>query len=490
MGIPQTSEDAARGDDDRRLREFLVQHLRDHGLDPESERSFAILQWLEDDIESIDADLPNDWKSRLCQAMESGMYIYDAFMEKFSEYFQSETTAGTGVSTGETAIRGHLSRRFPTAYTGQIGRMTEGVLNIILNKRLYLLDHAYQAFQKSLFAKRLFERKKLPGFLVRVARIESYKVPPDLIVCQDNKLPDGAIAADDDPRQSSQSLAHYVPPLRDVWSSENCFNSDQQREGLASSGFAEYVDDSNVTRRAQDFRDVRLAVIEEETEKINRKIGQELRSLDEVQEELWKTIGLREGEELRRSLEEIEQKLTRLNERLAGLRELLQPKPREVAWILDVPIETVRHVRAKRIAREIVILKNRVEDGIQDLQARFLVERPNEVKQFLDSVANHLNGEPASRSAHNLSKNERNRREKAYHDWEQRGMQLTDRVSEEIKAMLCGKVRYSPPALHEAILECLVDVEDYYQFGLTRKGIIAGLGHRQGWRLDHLLRTS
>ena len=56
--------------------------------------------------------------------------------------------------------------------------------------------------------------------------------------------------------------------------------------------------------------------------------------------------------------------------------------------------------------------------------------------------------------------------------------------------MLRGKAESLQPTLHEAILEWLADVENHFQFGLTRKGIIGGLGCRQGWRLDHLLRTS
>ena len=425
-----------------RLRKYLERQLVRQGHALGFERTGTILTWLEDEIEHIDHDEPRSWKRRLSEAVTLAAHIYDAFTEEFSKFFQAEVTAGTGVSAGETAIRRRLKRHFPSAKVGQINNMAEAVLQNILDKRLHLLEQVHGRFQESLFAKQNFDRKKLRGFFVNTAKYESFHVPSDILLQQNIPAPNTAIVADDDPEQAQHSLKQLVDLLRRFWTSRNGFKSNQTNEGLASSGLGEYIDDEDVANNARDFRDRRLAEIEEERDKIRRKISLQLKHRDELKEQLKIATGEKKIKSLHTSMIEIEDKLTRYEKDLTEFRRLLQPKPREVAEILGVRIKQVRDARSKRLKREIRVLGERVKKGTHDLQTDFEAQVPEAVTKLIDTVTDHISAEPPSPSEHNLSEEEREIRAKARDDWEQRGTELTDLISEKSKR--CFAERLNP----------------------------------------------
>lgn len=475
-----------------RLRGLLARH----DVAPDSEKSNTVLIWLEDTVvewledhgESIDHAALLRLEPRLLAAIELGSHIYDAFTEEFSKFFYSPV--GNDLSVGVKAVRKQLKRTFPGYGKGSLDRMTEAVICIISDRRLHLLEHVYKVFQESLFAEKQFDQKKLPGFFYRVTEIEHYNVPPDVRICQTADDLDATVAADDDESSNftTVSSASHVGLLKEFWSHTNGFGREELEEGMVSVGLGAYIGVPKVARRAREFSALRTAIIEVKAERLVRNISRKLERRERLQEKLWNTTNQHELGEIHNQLSRVEDELTRLKERLAELRELLQPKPREVAKIFGEPIETIRKARKDRIDREIKILKKRIDNGISDPQSGWGPQLPVKLNQLIVSVTSHISDQPKSPKAHNLSEGERKARKSECGVWDQRGKKLTDRVSERIKAMLRGEEKFSPPSLHGAILVWLVDVENYFQFGLTGKGILAGLGCRQEWRLDDLLR--
>jgi hypothetical protein len=102
-------------------------------------------------------------------------------------------------------------------------------------------------------------------------------------------------------------------------------------------------------------------------------------------------------------------------------------------------------------------------------------------------VEAHLESPPPSPRAHGLSAAARAARLQQAEEWQARGADLLGRVRGHYRLFFGFPLSAD---LNEPLLNWLVDAENLYEFGVfRRKGVIAGLGRRHGWRLERLLRT-
>src|SRR5437660_3989357 len=146
--------------DRSRLSEILARR----GVALSAEAGDRVLHWLERDLAK---DPPPDWEARLPDAARLGLAIYWDFMTAYNAFY--EEADGKGAAHVAKALRNRCGQADP--------HMAEAVLDRIRNRRLHLLDSFRRKYQPSLFAPRAIDAKKIRGYLIRVANLESLHVP-------------------------------------------------------------------------------------------------------------------------------------------------------------------------------------------------------------------------------------------------------------------------------------------------------------------------
>src|SRR5262249_60224308 len=96
-----------------------------------------------------------------------GIAIYWDFMTAYTAFYEEPN--GKGAAHVAKALRNRIGQADP--------HMAEAVLDRIRNRRLHLLDSFRRKYQPSLFAPRTVDSKKIRGYLIRVASLESLHVP-------------------------------------------------------------------------------------------------------------------------------------------------------------------------------------------------------------------------------------------------------------------------------------------------------------------------
>jgi hypothetical protein len=456
------------------LRELLI----NHGADLSTEAGQSVLRWLERDLAA--GSLP-DWEARLPNAIQLGLDIYWDFMTAFNAFY--EEPEGKGTAHVAKALRNRCGQADP--------HMTEAVLDRIRNRRLHLLDSFRRKYQPSLFGPRAVDAKKIRGYLIRVANLESLHVPTsDLPWGAGRTVNLAALAEPAAPAHEAESLdpRRLAEALGAFWSRQNGFSAEQRLEGLTSLGLGFMTGVPEVEERCRALLVEKLPAWEENTTRLRRRASQWLARLEEVQRQANAASSPAERDHLQRRLGEIEDRLTRLRVRLNRQPARLRPRAVEVQRTLVEFVANVGNTRFRRIAREIALLEDRVRSGGAGLNRDFSDQLPHDPASLVEDVEAHLLSRPPSPRAHGLSVAERSDRVRLAAAWKDRAEELLARVRGHYRLFFSFPLA---APLNEAVLNWLADAEDLYEFGvLRRKGVTAGLGRRHGWRLERLLRDT
>jgi hypothetical protein len=455
-----------------RLRELLA------GEDLRSEAGQTALRWLSRELAEKP---PAGWESRTTEAFRLALDIYWDFMREYNAFY--EEPEGGGAVHVARALRGRFGQADP--------HLSEAVLDRIRNRRVHLLDSFRRKYQPSLFAPPSVEARKIRGYLIRVAALESLHIPA-------SDLPWGAgrtvnLAALAEPAAPTAELDGPDPRrladlLNVFWSRANGFTAEQRLEGLTSLGLGYLTGIPSVEEFCRELLRKKLPGWEETAMRLRRRAGQWLTRLEDTQRQQAAATDPGQRERLAERLAVIDANLQRVRSRLARHPVRLRPRAAEVQEALAGSVANVGNTRFRRIAREIALFQDRVRTGGQVLRRALGSRIPPDVESLIAEIEMHLGNPPASPRAHGLNNQERAVRETQASTWRRQAEELLGRVRGHVRLFfgfpLAGDV-------NEPILRWLADAEDLYEFGiLRRKGVMAGLGRRHGWRLEHLLRTT
>lgn len=370
-------------------------------------------------------------------------------------------------------------------------RVCETVLSAISDRRRPLLAGFYQKYQKSLYRPVQLDAKRLAGYFVQVARVETRRLRLDGLLFKPllpeilEKLPDRRPQGERDP-EGPRAVAALAQQLKGFWSTANGFLEAQRSEGLVSLGLGFCTDDPEIARRCRGFLQARLPAWEARQTRLRSRIQRELARWEELREDLCGCDGALERAEVEKKLLRLEEGFRRLNERLVEHRLRLFPKPRDVKELLGGGVN-VGNVRFRRIAREIDILQQRVHEGRRRL-ARRGGQHPAWLDDLCGHISQHLDQWPKASGGRGVTQNVRDARRQALADWKWRGLELLATIRSRLRQ--AQSVAGEEVALDDASVLWLADAEDLYALGvLERRGVQGALGFYSGWRLDHLLRT-
>jgi hypothetical protein len=458
--------------------ERLGELLARQGIDPASEPAQTARRWLE---RELSAAAPSGWENRLPEAVQLALSIYWDFMTAYNAFY--EEAEGKGPVYVARALRARCGQADP--------HMSEAVLDRIRNRRVHLLDSFRHKYQPSLFAPRQIEARMIRGYLIRVAKLESLHVPAgDLPWGVGRSINLAALAepAAPTPELESPDPRRLAEAMRAFWGRENGFTAEQRLEGLTSLGLGFLTGVPEVEARCRTLLHQKLPGWEANTARLRQRAGQWLGRLEETQRQLTLATAPDERQRLSERLAGIEERLTRLRTRLSRQPARLRPRPGEVQEALVGLVANIGNIRFRRIAREIALFEDRVRIGGQALWRNWSEQLPTELAQLIADVQAHLTSSPASPRAHGLSASERAERIRQVLAWQERAEELMGRIRGHYRLFFSFPLT---GAVNEAVLQWLADAEDLYEFGvLSRKGVLAGLGRRHGWRLDRLLRVS
>jgi hypothetical protein len=457
-----------------RLRELLAAGDMDLG----AEAGQTVLRWLEGELANA---VPSEWEQRLPQAAGLAHAVYWDFMTEYNTFY--EEPDGRGPICVARALRGRIGHADP--------HMIEAVLDRIRNRRIHLLDSFRRKYQPSLFAPAAIDARKIRGYLIRVAHLESLHVPAsDLPWGLGRTVNLGALVEPAAPIPERENLdpRRLAESLKAFWGRANGFTAEHRLEGLTSLGLGFLTSIPEVEARCRELLRQRLPAWEEYSTRLRQRVSRWLARLEEVQRELTAARDAAERQRLGERLAQIEERLTRLRFSLARQPSRLRPRAAEVQEALADFVASVGNTRFRRIAREIALFEQRVRDGGKGLQRASSDRLPPEMVQLLRDVEAHLSSLPPSPRAHGLTDSQRTERGRRASAWQARADELLSRVRGNYRLLFSFPL---PSLVGDAVLNWLADAEDLYEFGvLRRKGVFAGLGRRHGWRLDRLLRVS
>jgi hypothetical protein len=448
------------------------------GVDLSIEEGQTILRWL---VREVTEQAPADWEARLPEAARLAGAVYWDFMTAYNAFY--EEPDGKGPAHVIRALRGRSGEADPL--------VVEAVLDRIRNRRLHLLDGFRRKYQPSLFAARAVDARKIRGYLVRVANLESLHVsagdsPWNL--GRGINLAALAEPAAPTPEPESVDPRRLAESLRAFWARDNGFTAEMRLEGLTSLGLGFLAGIPEVDERCRDLLAQKLPAWERETTHLRQRISRWLARLEETQREASIARTPTERERAIERQSRIEERLARLRVRLARQPARLRPRAGEVQVALAEYVASVGNTRFRRVTREIALFENRVRTGGRALLESVAEQGTTEVSQLVADVERHLSSAPVSPRAHGLSAQERAERQRQYVAWRAQGADLLGRVRGHNR--LVFNFPHAAP-VNQVVLNWLADTEDLYEFGLLRRnGVFAGLGRRHGWRLEHLLRRS
>jgi hypothetical protein len=456
----------------------LRQALAAQSVDLATEAGQTVLRWLERDLNEKP---PANWQEQVPQATQLGLAIYWDFMQEYNGFYAEAD--GKGAIYVARALRARVGQVDP--------HMSEAVLDRIRNRRLHLLDSFRKKYQPSLFEPRAIDASKVRGYLIRVAGFESLHVPvADLPWGVGRTIDLAALAepASPMPEPEGPDPRRLAEAMRTFWDRSHGFTAEQRLEGLTSLGLGFLTGVPEVEERCRALLVQKLPAWEETMANLRRRASQWLARLEETQHTLATTANPAERERLSERLGLVEDRLTRLRVRLARQPSRLRPRPAEVQEALAGYVANVGNTRFRRIGREIVLLEDRVRTGGRTLTRSLGDRLPRDVAKLVSDVETHLAKPPASPRAHGLNKAQREERLRQEQLWQERGEALLGEIRGHFR-LLFGFPLHAE--VNEPILNWLADAEDLYEFGLLRrKGVIAGLGRRHGWRLERLLRIT
>jgi hypothetical protein len=457
---------------------LLRQRLVEQGVDLSTEAGQTVLRWLERDLKETTL---TDWQARLPEAAQLALAVYWDFMKEYNAFY--EESDGKGPLYVARALRARVGQVDP--------HMSEAVLDRIRNRRVHLLDSFRKKYQPSLFAPRAVDAGKVRGYLIRVAGFESLHVPTGDLPWGVGRTIDLAALAEPTlptPEPESPDPRRLAEAMRSFWDRTHGFTAEQRLEGLTSLGLGFLTGVPEVEERCRDLLRKKLPVWEETTANLRRRASQWLARLEETQRLVATSADAAERERLSERLARIEDRLTRMRARLARQPSRLRPRAAEVQMALDGYVANVGNTRFRRIGREIALFEDRVRTGGRTLTRALGDRLPRDVVQLIGNVEAHLTSTPASPRAHGLRESERTERLRQEEIWRQRAGALLGEIRGHFRLLFGFPLNTD---VNEPILNWLADAEDLYEFGLLqRKGVIAGLGRRHGWRLERLLRVT
>jgi hypothetical protein len=457
-----------------RLRELLAAM----GVDLSVEAGQTALRWLERELAEL---TPPNWESGLPQAAKLALDIYWDFMAEYNAFY--EEPEGRGPACVARALRGRVGHADP--------HMTEAVLDRIRNRRVHLLDSFRRKYQPFLFAPRAIDARKIRGYLIRVAHLESLHVPTGDLPWGVGRTinlaalvePSAPVPEPEgpDPRKLADMLSAF-------WGRANGFTPEQRLEGLTSLGLAFLTGIPEVAARCRDILAQRLPLWEEKASRLRQRISRWLARFEDSQRQLAASNDPVERQQAGERLNHIEERLTRLRFSLSRQPARLRPRAAEVQDLLSDVVANVGNTRFRRITREIALFEQRVRTGGQALVQSFSDSLPAEMGKLIADVERHLASSPPSPRAHGLSERARLERSRLGASWQARAQELLSLVRGNYRLLFSSPLSGD---VSEAVLNWLTDAEDLYEFGVVRrKGVYAGLGRRHGWRLKHLLRVT
>jgi hypothetical protein len=457
-----------------RLRELLAAL----GVDLSVEAGQTVLRWLE---QELTARAPSNWESRLGQAAKLALAVYWDFMTEYNAFYEEQE--GRGPACVARALRGRVGQADP--------HMTEAVLDRIRTRRMHLLDSFRRKYQPSLFDATAIDARRIRGYLIRVAHLESLHVPSVDLPWGTGRtinlaaLVEPAAPAPEPESPDPRSLAEMLTAF---WGRANGFTAEQRLEGLTSLGLGFLTGIPEVATRCREILVQRLPAWEEKAARFRQRISRWLARMEESQRQISAARDPVERQRASERLGRIEERLTRLRFGLSRQPARLRPRAAEVQDLLSDVVANVGNTRFRRIAREIALFEQRVRGGGQALLESVSDSLPAEIGQLIAEVDRHLASSPPSPRAHGLSERERLERSRLAAAWQERALELLGLVRGNYRLL------FSSPLggpVGEAVLNWLADAEDLYEFGVVRrKGVYAGLGRRHGWRLKRLLRVS
>jgi hypothetical protein len=370
--------------------------------------------------------------------------------------------------------------------------MVEAVLEErIRGRRVELLDAFRSKVQPCLFGRRTFERRKLVGWLVRVAHIEALHVPAHALPWRRVALPDPDwTPAPSEPDDAPDETGHYLDLLGDLWSRANGFSAEQRLEALISLGLGGLTGDEGLAQRCRALLEARTAGWDDEGELLGDRISRVLARWEAVKRRRDACSCPQEREQLTRRLEELERAQDRLEQKRASRPLRLRPRPAEGRELLAELVRNPGLVRHRRINREVQLMRRRTAESQRELESS--APGAQDARDLGTAVARHLGEEPPSPAVRKLAGKvvdaAARRALRADHTlWLEEGGRLLAEARRQLRAVFHDPMR---PALRCPLQEFLADVEDLYELGvLGRRGILGGLGRRHGWRLEWLLRS-
>ncbi|HYT88971.1 MAG TPA: hypothetical protein VEL76_09700 [Gemmataceae bacterium] len=461
------------GNADPTLRALLQAHRVKAGSEVEE----IVARWLQREL----AHCP-DTPAALGEAVQIALTVYNAFQDTFAHVFQGEECKG--VELVRRTIRSHY------------GFVTQGMVEAvvdrrILDRRLELLDACRTKYQPTLFGPRTFDPKQVRGFLVRVARIESLHVPKDALPGQLAATDPATLGASPPPADTdNQHWSYLLDLLDELWSPANGFTWPQRIEGLVSIGAGERTGDTDLRERCARLLEENWSAWERQRQLLRRLASQLTQRFEATRKRRNTTNDLTERAELDRRLDELDQRLQRVEQRLAGYHARLWPRPGQVKEMLTGKVASPSNVRKRRIDREVILLHARVTASRAELSRVLPAAVPEAIRRLSNEIVEHLASVPPSPGIHKyhgqkVSPEARRQLRQAHSRWLAAGRDFLAQARAQLRSLFHAPRQ---PAIRWPLQGFLADVEDLLELGvLSHRGILGGLGHRSGWRLEWLL---
>ncbi|MFC1597797.1 hypothetical protein ACFL5Q_07695 [Planctomycetota bacterium] len=484
---PPDLHDRLSGQVDYEVREFIRRAVRQENLSRDGisgdEAEQLVTAWISREL--FEGSL-RDWDDRLPAAASLALEVYARFTGLFENYFSVER------AQGEHLVIDSLRRRFGMSDE----RMVDAALDRIRGRRRYLLDRFCLKYQPSLFGPRTIRWSGIPGYLAKVADVESRKLPFDVLpwnVTADvelEKLADARSGFAGTEYEEPNAYYHEMAfKLRAFWCKGNGFSKPQQWEGMVSAGLGVLADHPDIVRRSRYYLQKRLPAWEEEHDRLRRQSSRLLSRRDHLRGKLRGTREPQLRPALEQALRRLDVRALRLQKKIGLHSRRLRPRPRMVSKILASAVSNSYGVRNRRVRREISLMHERVLKGGDQLFSASGDDLHPDCDRLIRQVVKHLSARPEeSASAHGLSPEERERRTELYETWQKRCVGL---LAEVRKWLLANPTDCSlTEQAHAVLWSWLVDSEDLFCFGvLSKRGVLEALGRRHGRRLRHLLRT-